>query len=267
MSSSTIQIQDLIQALGRGRATFSAQVAAGSTATQINLAGINLGSANLTGNLVLLDAGTLGPGTPPTVVTITSNTATSLTVPSMGQAIPQIGYNLWIFTMATIQANLSENVAQVGGQVVPTPGSAYSGPVLPIGGNDGTDARALLTDSAGRLFVLPATTLANDIAQGTAVAATTPLLTSYGATKSAFTPPTTGRMRLAAALSAAAVLSISRNATATSPIWDALNANNSLLAGAEYYFDIPVDAGDTIDFEVSAAVTANVFKVYFTPGA
>jgi hypothetical protein len=117
VGAETIQIGDLIRALGHGRATFVAQVASGSTATTINLAGLNLGSANLAGNLVLLDAGALGAGSAPTIATISSNTATSLTVPALSQA-PATGANLWIFAVATVQANIAENVAQWGGQPV-----------------------------------------------------------------------------------------------------------------------------------------------------
>lgn len=117
--SSTIGIQNLIQALGDGRATFVAHVGPGATTTTIPLADLNLGAANLAGNLVLLDAGALGTGSAPTVTTISSNTATSLTVPALSGA-PAQGATLWIFAVATIQANVSENVAQVGGQTVPT---------------------------------------------------------------------------------------------------------------------------------------------------
>jgi len=261
----TVQIQDLILALSHGRATFPAEVGPGSTTTQINLAGLNLNNINLAGNFVMLDAGALGSGSPPTVTTISSNTATALTVPALPQA-PTTGSLLWIFAVATIQANVGENVAQVGGSAVPSPGSPYSGPVLPIGGNDGTNARALATDSAGRVLILSASALSNYIAQGTSVAATTPLLLNYGNTKAHFIPPATGHLTLSVAVSAAAVVSISRNAGAATPIWDAINSGASLTAGAEYAFDIPVDASDTIDFEVSAAVTLNVFKLYFTYG-
>ena len=263
----TIQIQDLNAGLEHSRSPFVAQVGSGSTTMQINLAGLALeDGVNLAGNLVLLDAGALGQGSPPTVTTISGNTATSLTVPALPQA-PVAGANLWIIPIATIQANVAENVAQVGGTAVPAPGAAYSGPVLPMGGNDGTNARALITDSSGRLFVLAATVLANFVAQGTAVAATTPVLANYGNTKAYFVPTATGRMLVDVALSAAATLQMARNAAASSPIWNALNAGASLAAGAEYVFDVPVDPTDTIDFEVSAAVTMNVFKIYFVYGA
>jgi hypothetical protein len=240
--SATVEIQDLIEALGHGRATFVAQVASGSTATTINLAGLNLGSANLAGNLVLLDAGALGAGSAPTIATISSNAATSLTVPALSQA-PATGTNLWIFAVATVQANIAENIAQWGGQ-----------PVAPA-------------DVSGVPQMKFYTALANFVAQGTAVAATTPLLLTYGYTKTRFVPAVTGRMRVAVALSASAVVSVSRNAAAATPIYDALNAGTALAAGAEYAFDIPVDSNDTIDFQASAAVTLNVFKVYFTYGA
>ena len=98
----TVQIQDLILALSHGRATFPAEVGPGSTTTQINLAGLNLNNINLAGNFVMLDAGALGSGSPPTVTTISSNTATALTVPALPQA-PTTGSLLWIFRVEAIR--------------------------------------------------------------------------------------------------------------------------------------------------------------------
>ncbi len=105
--ASTIEIGDLIRALGRAKATFVAQVTAGSTTTTINLAGLNLGTANLAGDLVLLDAGALGTGSAPTLAEISGNTAATLTVPALSAA-PAVGYSLWIFVASTVQtADLS----------------------------------------------------------------------------------------------------------------------------------------------------------------
>jgi hypothetical protein len=238
----TIELGDLIRALGHNKATFAAHVAAGASATSIPLADLNLGTANLAGNLVLLDAGALGAGSQPTLATISSNTATTLTVPALPTA-PARGATVWIFAVATIQAQVSDNIADWGGQ-----------PVAPV-------------DASGAPKVQFATSLANFVAQGAAVAATTPLLATYGNTKAHFTPAGTGRMRVDVALSAAALVSVSRNAGAGTPIYNALNGGNSLAANAEFAFDVPVDSNDTIDFQVSAAVTLNVFKVYFTYGA
>jgi hypothetical protein len=127
--SSTIGIQNLIQALGRGRATFVAHVGAGATTTTIPLVDLNLGGTNLAGNLVLLDAGALGPGSQPTVATISSNTATSLTVPALSTA-PVQGATVWIFAVAAVQANISENIAQVGGRTLPVGQTAPDLPVM-----------------------------------------------------------------------------------------------------------------------------------------
>jgi hypothetical protein len=107
--SSTIGIQNLIQALGRSRATFVAHVGAGATTTTIPLADLNLGGTNLAGNLVLLDAGALGPGSQPTVATISSNTATSLTVPALSTA-PVQGATVWIFAENTINVYSSDQI-------------------------------------------------------------------------------------------------------------------------------------------------------------
>jgi hypothetical protein len=160
----SVGTKDLILALGQARATFVAHVGPGATTTSIPLADLNLGAQNLGGNIVLLAAGALGAGTPPTLATISSNTATTLTVPALAKA-PAAGAAVWVYVLATIQADIAENIAQVGGANVPAPGSAYAGPLLPVGGNDGTNARALATDGSGRAKVV------NDQAQGAAGAA------------------------------------------------------------------------------------------------
>lgn len=116
----TIQIGDLIRALSRARATATAHVGSGATTTTIPLADLNLAGENLAGNFVLLDAGALGTGSPPTFATIQSNTATSLTVSALSAA-PQQGSELWIFAVATIQANIAENIAQWSGTAVAPP--------------------------------------------------------------------------------------------------------------------------------------------------
>jgi len=126
---SSVEIGDLIRALGRARATFVAHVGPGATTTTIPLADLDLGSANLSGNLVLLDAGALGAASPPTIATISSNTATSLTVPALSAA-PAEGSTVWIFSVATIQVGASENITYVGGSPVPTDDSGN--PRVPV---------------------------------------------------------------------------------------------------------------------------------------
>jgi len=81
------------------------------------------------GNLVLLDAGALGAASPPTIATISSNTATSLTVPALSAA-PAEGSTVWIFSVATIQVSTSEDLTYVGGSPVPTDDSGN--PRVPV---------------------------------------------------------------------------------------------------------------------------------------
>lgn len=92
----TIELGDLVRALGRARASFTASVGPDSTDTTIQIAGLNLGSADLAGALVLLQAGALGAGSAATLASVTANTDTTLTVPAL-PAAPAAGYSLWIF--------------------------------------------------------------------------------------------------------------------------------------------------------------------------
>ena len=156
--ASTIQQGDLARALGKAGATFVAHIGPNATTTTIPLADLNLGSNNLAGDLVLIQAGALGSGSVDTLAVISSNTSTSLTVSSALSAAPAAGYAVWIYRIATIQADVAENIAQVGGQNVPgnpigsTGASAPSIAIL-SGGTDGTDLRAMKTDANGVLEV------------------------------------------------------------------------------------------------------------------
>lgn len=147
----TVQIGDLVQALSHARATFAGQVGTGSTTTVINLEGLDLGSESLVGNFVLLDAGALGAGSTPQVASITANTDKSITVGALPIA-PATGANIWIYQVATINANVSENIQQVGGSLLPTGQSGN--PNLPTT----TDGNNLLSD------VVAPTVIANQIA-------------------------------------------------------------------------------------------------------
>jgi hypothetical protein len=128
--SSTLQYGDMVRALGKAGATFVAHIASGATTTAIPLADLNLGSNNLANDLVLIQAGALGTGSVDTLITISSNTATVLTVPVLSAA-PSAGYTVWIYRLATIQAvvTASDNIAQVGGVTVPSVGGVPSVPV------------------------------------------------------------------------------------------------------------------------------------------
>ena len=104
------------------------------------------------------------------------------------------------------------------------------------------------------------------VPQGTPVLAGVPLLRTYGSTDSYYTPTNSGRLYLSVALSAAAEITMSRNASASSPIYDALLSSQTLNAQAEYEFDVAVSTSDVIDFQASANVTVNVLKLSFRQG-
>lgn len=124
----TIEYGDLVRALGRGQASFQGAVGASSTTTQINLAGIDLGTSNLAGELVMLEAGALGAGTAATLATISGNTATALTVPALSAA-PATGSRLWIFggvgTSAPLQVLADSTTTTIAAAGVYT-GAAFS---------------------------------------------------------------------------------------------------------------------------------------------
>jgi hypothetical protein len=212
--------QDFILALGHARATFVAQVGSGSTTTQINLAGLNLGNANLTGNLVLLDAGALGAGSLPTIATISGNTATSLTVSALPTA-PVAGSNLWIFTVATIQANVAENIAQVGGQAVPTDGQGTA--MLPV---------EAVRD------VVPLTSITNQAAN---------------ANFASFTAPYAGTARILIGLATASVLNLAATPIGGSQSVWAMNSGQMLSAGQLYAFEFPISKGAQYALQVGTA--------------
>jgi len=143
--ASTIQQGDLARALGKAGATFVAHIGPNATTTTIPLADLNLGSNNLAGDLVLIQAGALGSGSVDTLAVISSNTSTSLTVSSALSAAPAAGYAVWIYRIATIQADVSENIAQVGGQNVPTVSGT---PAVPV---QSSPVQGTLTDGSGTI--------------------------------------------------------------------------------------------------------------------
>jgi len=154
----TIQRGDMAAIIAHARATFMAHIAPGATTTNIPLADLNLGSTNWAGNWVEFQEGALGSGSPRTVAQIASNTATSITLSSALSAAPSAGYAVWLYDTATINANIAENIAQVGGQNVPgnpigSTGAAAPSIAMLSGGTDGTDLRAMKTDANGVLEV------------------------------------------------------------------------------------------------------------------
>jgi phosphoglycerol transferase MdoB-like AlkP superfamily enzyme len=127
---------------------------------------------------------------------------------------------------------------------------------VPVPVIDGTPSLPMYTGPIG----------ANRLASGTAVDANTPLLATYGTvTAASYSVPLFGTVQIAIAVSASATLSVSHNASATTPAYNLLQAGADLVAGAEYVFAIPVWTGDVIDFMLSAAVTVTVCNVWFMP--
>jgi hypothetical protein len=222
--SSTLQYGDMVRALGKAGATFVAHIASGATTTAIPLADLNLGSNNLANDLVLIQAGALGTGSVDTLTTISSNTATVLTVPALAAA-PSAGYTLWIYRLATIQAvvTASDNIAQVGGQNVLT----YAGtPTIPTAG---TVLTAMAEGS-----------VASIAANGNIVS---------------FTPTTNGLARVRFTLSVASVVNFAVNGTSQGSIEN----GSTIPAGSPQTITFPVQSGQTYALQVATAQTSTVY--------
>lgn len=197
---------------------------------------------------------------------ITSNTATTLTLAAALPAAPVSGdtYNIRVFGSSVM------DVQSIGGESVPGSPIGTSGSIVPsyltqVGGEDPSgNLHSLATDSSGRQIVSTGPATADTIPVDTAAAATTPLLETYGTTKAHYTAPANGTMTIGIALNTATTLSMSHNASATSPSYNALNSGQNLAANAEYALSIPVQKGEILDFEVGAAVTINYGAVSFT---
>jgi 5-hydroxyisourate hydrolase-like protein (transthyretin family) len=151
-----LAIGDLERVLTRAGGWIAGAVAASPAPTTATFAvtGYDLSAApSLAGALCVV--GELGQRQ---VATIASNSGSTLTLQTALGTTPAVGAPVVIYP-ANVTVTANENVGEVGGVGVPTPGTAYSGPVIPIGGNDGTDARYILTDTSGRPQVTVATPL------------------------------------------------------------------------------------------------------------
>ena len=223
-------------------------VGSGSTDTVINAvlanpsgSAVNL-SANivtaLTNNMVEFTSGA-NLGAMRQIASIT--TAGIITLDAALAHVPTTGDTFTILNAVDVSVTAPENIAQVGGVDLPIINATPSIPTT----------QGLIA--------------ANNVVSGTAAADATPILLTYGTTLAHYTVPAHGTINVAVALSAAAIVTVTHNAEATSPSYNGLNAGSALAAGAEYAFSVPVRNGDAIDFEVSAAVTLNVFDVWFVP--
>jgi len=236
--SGTVSTGDLARLVSGIGAWITGSVAASPTptTTQFAVTGYDFTAApSLAGALVIVGQAVRRVGQ------IASNSGATLTLSTALASAPAVGDPVLIFPEVSVHFSGAENIAEVGGTAVPTVNGVPSVPV-----------------TAGLV-------LADTVAPGTAAAATTPLLLTYGSPAAHYTVPAHGTVNVAVALSAAATLTVSHNASAASPSYNALNGGTALAATAEYAFSIPVKAGDVVDFEVSAAVTLNVFDVWFTP--
>ena len=82
---------------------------------------------------------------------------------------------------------------------------------------------------------------------------------------SAYTVPYSGTVKVAIALSASTTLSLSRNASISSPSYNTAYSGAALTANAEYAFDILVSPNEVLDFQLGAAADLNVFEVWYVP--
>jgi hypothetical protein len=151
-----LAIGDLERVLTRAGGWIAGAVAASPAPTTATFAvtGYDLSAApSLAGALCVV--GELGQRQ---VATIASNSGSTLTLQTALGTTPAVGAPVVIYP-ANVTVTANENVGEVGGVGVPTPGTAYSGPVIPMGGNDGTDSRDIATDTSGRPQVTVATPL------------------------------------------------------------------------------------------------------------
>jgi len=272
--SGTIQFRDLERALANinTASNYSGVVGTGSTTTQV-VDSVGGWDTNMWAQYgVQFSQTTVTPALRGVWQQISSNTGNTLTLAAALPAAPVAGdtYNIRPF------GSQVQDLTAWAGQAVAAPqgdadGVAALASGLPVFiahlvGWTGAAWNRLKLGLSGGLVIQKPSALQNYVPAGTSAAASTPLLVNYGSTKAHFTPPDAGTMRVAFALSASVTVSMTRDATATTPTYDALNSGAAVPAASELAFDIPVDPNDAIDFEISAAATVNVFKVYFIYG-
>jgi len=221
--ASTLQRGDMAAIMAHARATFMAHIGPNATTTNIPLADLNLGSTNWAGNWVEFQEGALGSGSARTVAQIASNTATSITLSSALSAAPSAGYAVWLYDTATINANIAENIAQVGGQNVPT----YAGtPTVPTAG-----------------------TVLTAVAEGSVAS-----IAANGNIVS-FTPTVNGLARVRFTLSVASVVNFAVNGTSQGSIEN----GSTISAGSPQTITFPVQSGQTYALQAATAQTSTVY--------
>ena len=239
-----IGIQNLVTALSRVGASAVAQVGPDATTELVPILGLQLTTADFAGGWAVFDAGAFGSDAPPTVAPIASNTTDTLAfAASVLPSAPAEGANVWLYQVGTFNVTVTapENVAEWGGQ--------------PVAAADAGGRPTVVSTSA------PQT--AGYVSPGTAIAATTPILLTYGSGLSHYAVPANGTLNVCVALSAAATLTVSHDAGVGTPSYNAMNGGTALAAATEYAFSVPVRSGEVVDYEVSAAATADLFDVYF----
>ena len=225
-------------------------------------------------------ASTVSGGTVTTTVTVKDALPNALAA----------GDGFTIYRALAIAVTAPENIQEVGGTPVPTPGQTYSGPVLPVGGNDGTYERPLATDATGRVKVVddqaqgapgtaaPAqavqvagtdganlrgllTTPNGRLNQAVTVATVSAVAETANTNFATFTAPHDGVATLLIAVSTATTVSLVGLGTTA-----ALNSGGSLAAAQWYTFQFPVAAGQSYSLQVGTAATVSCQVVVNTTG-
>jgi hypothetical protein len=147
-------------ALPRGRAIAAGFIKAGSSASVLQLDGINLGTINLARGYVLLDAGALGSESLPQFASVLSNTATAITLTGALSGSPAVGFAVWFFSENTIQVAVRNatvswtiaNTAAISNSNVDLGGRPLLALLIPAG-YEGGNITFQSCDTAGGTYV------------------------------------------------------------------------------------------------------------------
>ena len=192
---------------------------------------------------------------------ITANTGNALALAAALPAIPAAGdtYNIRPFGQQTLNINSVGGTAQTGAdwttyfkslwQSIVTLGSAISnGVAMLMAGSDGTNARALLVDTTGRLIaakdLVALTVISNQAAN-----------TDFGA----FTAPWSGTATVIITPATASVLNLRATISATEYTVGPVNSGVALAAGDPFEFDMPISSGIAYAFQFAIAQVGNTF--------
>lgn len=159
------------------------------------------------------------------VISVGNPVVTTVTLSAALPVVPAAGDSFTIYRVpANVTVNAPENLAQVGGQNVPTPGGIAAVPI--------TNAPQSIAS----------------VAPG-AIAANGTLLTA------AYTVPANGSIVLAVTLAVAAVSSVLQVTRNNGTFYGNLNNGVALSAQDEFDANIPVKSGDIVQFALVTATT------------